>query len=122
MPKRARFEAIPTQVGMYDGRTVRRMERMLRSWGLGVPHPLDQGIIRGRHMEVFRSFGLFNDFDRGAFANITGRLGLIQRAIRTAIDRRRRQAYLLLRRVLPIELARLTVLWEDGFLMGNPVV
>ena len=112
MPKRARFEEIPTQVsiGLWDDRTRRRMDRIFRNWLLhGLPDGRGLGRERGpwdnQYMEVFRSFGLFNNFDRSVFANITDRLGLIQRAIRTAIDRRRRQAYLLLRRVLPIELA-----------------
>ena len=56
-------------------------------------------------VELARSFGLHSEYDRGLFARASGRLVYLQRATRAWIDRRRRQAYILLRRVLPIELA-----------------
>ena len=115
MPKRARFEVIPPRVlaanssATWDDRTRRRVAR-LRNYLLGGFDGIPEGLRRdARHMELIRSFGLYNDLERSVFATVTGRLGLIQHAIRTAIDRRRRQAYLLLRRVLPIELASLTL-------------
>lgn len=53
------------------------------------------------------SFGLDrqNYEDVATFAYFSGRVQYIQRAIRTAIDRRRRQAHLIMRRLLPVELA-----------------
>ena len=50
-------------------------------------------------LDLVRSFGLHNTMDRKIFAVMTGRLQFIQRAIRAALDRRRRQAYQILRRI-----------------------
>ena len=54
---------------------------------------------------LIRMFGLITPDDRSFFANVTGRLQWIQRAMFRAVDRRRRQAYLLLRQLLPEDLA-----------------
>ena len=51
------------------------------------------------------TLGTQTDQDRAYWAYLTGRLAYLQRAFREVLDRRRRQAYLLLRRVLPMELA-----------------
>ena len=116
MPKRARFEVIPFGDYRWDNpRGQRRAERIVRAMeergmflhGINA-HGGNISVHDDVYMELMRTLGLHTSDDRGAFARLTGRLGLIQRAIRTAIDRRRRQAYLLLRRVLPIELASLT--------------
>ena len=56
-------------------------------------------------IELLRTFGLHTTEDIAMFAEFTGRLQFIQRAILAALDRRRRQAYLILRRILPIEIA-----------------
>lgn len=117
MPKRARFEVIPFGDYRWDESVIiagtrlqRRMERIARMFPHGInAHGGNISVHDDVYMELMRTLGLHTSDDRGAFARLTGRLGLIQRAIRTAIDRRRRQAYLLLRRVLPIELASLTL-------------
>jgi hypothetical protein len=119
MPKRSRFEAMPqgylNHARLWDDRTLRRVRQTYHKAAsmIGV----DWGELR---LYMIRSFG-FNDigvpphpeypperlglYDRWAFANLTGRLAYLQRAFREVLDRRRRQAYLLLRRVLPMELA-----------------
>ena len=68
------------------------------------------GVYLGIRLNMIRSFGLYAVDDREVFALLTGRLQYIQRAIRSALDRRRREAYQILRRILPIELAqRITI-------------
>ena len=109
MPKRSRFEAIPTNplsvadMQVASASTARRMWRRATRIVNNAALDNDPGRMR---MDLMRSFGLNNDEDRVDFAVQTGRLQFIQRAIRTALDRRRRQAYLILRRILPIELSR----------------
>ena len=50
-------------------------------------------------------FAWYPGFAREYFASFTGRLTYLQRAFFQVVNRRRRQAYLILRRVLHIELA-----------------
>ena len=57
-------------------------------------------------MTLLRRFGIHTDDDRHYFATLTGRSNSIIRSLRRMLDRRRRQAYLLLRRVLPWELSQ----------------
>ena len=79
----------------------RHMERMLRMRQFIQFRELDE-----LRMELYRTFGIHTFEDTGTFALFSGRLQFIQRAIRAALDRRRRQAYQLLRRILLIELSR----------------
>ena len=46
---------------------------------------------------------------------MTGRSNHIMRALRTMLDRRRRQAYVLLRRVLPVELSQRILVMNSNF-------
>jgi hypothetical protein len=57
-------------------------------------------------LNLMRRVGLPTMQDRHFFARVTGRSNRIIRSAVMMVDRRRRQAYLLLRRVLPIEMAQ----------------
>ena len=57
-------------------------------------------------LSQLRRFGLGSHEDRQYFATMTGRSNHIMRSLRTMVDRRRRQAYVLMRRVLPVDVAR----------------
>ena len=56
-------------------------------------------------MDSVRLYGFVARPDRVAFADFTGRLKWIQQAMRRALLNRIREAYLILRRVLPIDIA-----------------
>ena len=64
----------------------------------------------------YRRVGLVTQFDRQNFATMTGRSNHIMSALRTMVDRRRRQAYQLLRRVLPIEISQRVLMLLTGAL------
>ena len=66
----------------------------------------DNALLNAAFLNSIRRFGLGSAEDRHYFATITGRSNHIMRALRTMVDRRRRQAYLLLRRVLPVEVSQ----------------
>jgi hypothetical protein len=66
-------------------------------------------------LSVLRRFGLNNEYDRQYFATMTGRSNHIMRGLRTMLDRRRRQAYLLLRRVLPVEVSQRILVMNSNF-------
>ena len=66
----------------------------------------DNALLNAAYLNSIRRFGLGSDVDRQYFATMTGRSNHIMRSLRTMVDRRRRQAYLLLRRVLPWELSQ----------------
>jgi len=112
MPKRSRFEAIPDRFSQTDARADRRYDRIVNrammEYPLGWVHY--DGVYFGLWLNIIRSLGLHSVDDRIIFSLLTGRLVYIQRAIRSALDRRRREAYQILRRILPIELAqRITI-------------
>jgi len=56
-------------------------------------------------MAILDRFGLYTGDDVRSFATLTGRADGIFRAIRNYLLKRRREAYLTLRRVLPMEVA-----------------
>lgn len=112
MPKRSRFEAMPqgdwANVVQVSDRTTRRIQRDYE-YGRNLLHAgfrMDTALDL-LQLRMIRSFGFVDTVpgQRQLFASYTGRLAYLQRAFREVLDRRRRQAYLLLRRVLPIELA-----------------
>jgi len=66
-------------------------------------------------LTLLRRFGIHTDVDRHYFATMTGRSNSIIRSLRSMLDRRRRQAYLLLRRVLPIEVSQRILVMNSNF-------
>jgi hypothetical protein len=102
---------IPTQMTPRSARTERALRRVVHQFNQLLPGVQmsdfrysateNAGILSG-----LRRLGLVTQFDRQNFATMTGRSNSIIRSLRTMVDRRRRQAYLLLRRVLPVDLAR----------------
>jgi hypothetical protein len=91
-----------------DARTERALRRIVHS----LPRIVVMSEFRYSATEnagilsVLRRFGLNGEFDRQIFATMTGRSNHIMTALLTMVDRRRRQAYLLLRRVLPVEVSQ----------------
>ena len=75
----------------------------------------DDALINAGTLSLLRRFGLNNEYDRQYFATMTGRSNHIMRSLRTMVDRRRRQAYLLLRRVLPIEVSQRILVMNSNF-------
>jgi hypothetical protein len=63
----------------------------------------------------YRRVGLVTQFDMQNFATMTGRSNSIIRSLRSMLDRRRRQAYLLLRRVLPVEVSQRILVMNSNF-------
>lgn len=117
MPKRnrSRFEAIPQMYNPgYNPDDDRTNRRVARNWRFGYNLIVDgfsfQTAYELFELHMIRAFGFVDSSQRAIFAAYTGRLAYLQRAFREVIDRRRRQAYLLLRRVLPMELAGPVVL------------
>ena len=104
MPKRSRFEPVPSQ--FFDAHS-QRLNRhiILIVASRFTNHALGRLDRRGVRLDFLRTFGLHTFDDSALFATVTGRLQFLQRAFRAFVDRRRRQAYLILRRVLPRELA-----------------
>ena len=76
----------------------------------------DDALINAGTLSLLRRFGLNNEYDRQYFATMTGRSNHIMRGLRTMVDRRRRQAYQLLRRVLPIEISQRVLMLLTGAL------
>ena len=66
----------------------------------------NDALLNAGTLSLLRRFGLNNEYDRQNFATLTGRSNHIMRSLRTMVDRRRRQAYVLMRRVLPVDVAR----------------
>jgi len=101
---------IPDIVGRPDARSARAFERTQRAWlqywnpNITLFH--DSALFNAAYLNSIRRFGLGSHEDRQYFATMTGRSNHIMRALRTMVDRRRRQAYLLLRRVLPVEVSQ----------------
>ena len=93
-----------------DARSARAFERTQRAWlqawnpNITVFH--DNALLNAAYLNSIRRFGLGSDVDRQYFATMTGRSNHIMRSLRTMVDRRRRQAYVLMRRVLPVDVAR----------------
>ena len=109
MRKRSRFESLPATVQIQGNGS--GFERVFRHARIIQKRAISQGEFTPTYdlstkLNFVRTFGLHNYEDSAFFAVITGRLAFLQRAFRVFLDRRRRQAYLLLRRVLPIELTR----------------
>jgi len=76
----------------------------------------NDALLNAAFLNQLRRFGLGSAQDRHAFATMTGRSNHIMRSLRTMVDRRRRQAYLLLRRVLPIEISQRILMLLTGAL------
>ena len=66
----------------------------------------NDALLNAAALNQLRRFGLGSAQDRQYFATMTGRSNHIMRSLRTMVDRRRRQAYVLMRRVLPVDVAR----------------
>ena len=110
MPKR-KFEIIPTHPGLVPNARTERAVRRTMSQLLPYRNTLqgafyDDALINAGTLSLLRRFGLNNEYDRQNFATLTGRSNHIMRSLRTMVDRRRRQAYVLMRRVLPVDVAR----------------
>jgi len=116
--KRPRFEVIPPPLLDVSAmsrpaffRAARRFNRITMRYELGSA----VGNIN-YSVDLIRSFGFTKYLTsemypvRAFYAFATGRLQYIQRAFLAALNRRRRQAYLLLRRALPVELVRMVQL------------
>ena len=103
-----------------DARSARAFERTQRAWlqawnpNITVFH--DSALFNAAYLNSIRRFGLGSDVDRQYFATMTGRSNSIIRSLRSMLDRRRRQAYLLLRRVLPIEVSQRILMLLTGAL------
>lgn len=126
MPKR-KFESIPPLVDNYgphaDARTVRAFRRQDNALSVLI-HPnmsfFHQEAFRDIGvMTLFRRFGLHTDGDRHHFATLTGRSNSIIRSLRSMLDRRRRQAYILLRRVLPVEVSQRILMMANNYHIGR---
>ena len=76
----------------------------------------NDALLNAAFLNQLRRFGLGSAQDRQYFATMTGRSNHIMRSLRTMVDRRRRQAYLLLRRVLPIEISQRILMLLTGAL------
>ena len=98
-----------------DARSARAFERTQRAWlqafnpNITVFH--GSALFNAAYLNSIRRFGLGSHEDRQYFATMTGRSNHIMRSLRTMVDRRRRQAYLLLRRVLSIELSQVILMF-----------
>ena len=79
----------------------------------------DDALINAGTLSLLRRFGLNNEYDRQYFATMTGRSNSIIRSLRSMLDRRRRQAYLLLRRVLPIEVSQRILIMNSNSSVTN---
>ena len=102
-----------------DARSARAFERTQRAWlqafnpNITVFH--GSALFNAAYLNSIRRFGLGSDVDRQYFATMTGRSNSIIRSLRSMLDRRRRQAYLLLRRVLPIEVSQRILVMNSNF-------
>ena len=110
MPKR-KFEMIPTHPGLVPNARTERAVRRTLSQLLPYRNTLqgafyNDALLNAGTLSLLRRFGLNNQYDRQNFATLTGRSNHIMRGLRTMVDRRRRQAYVLMRRVLPVDVAR----------------
>jgi hypothetical protein len=110
MPKR-KFEIIPTHPGLVPNARTERAVRRTMSQLFPYRNTLqgafyNDALLNAGTLSLLRRFGLNNEYDRQNFATLTGRSNHIMRSLRTMVDRRRRQAYLLLRRVLPVEVSQ----------------
>ena len=110
MPKR-KFEIIPTHPGLVPNARTERAVRRTLSQLLPYRNTLqgafyNDALLNAGTLSLLRRFGLNNEYDRQNFATLTGRSNHIMRSLRTMVDRRRRQAYVLMRRVLPVDVAR----------------
>ena len=102
---------IPTHPGLVPNARTERAVRRTMSQLLPYRNTLqgafyDDALINAGTLSLLRRFGLNNEYDRQYFATMTGRSNHIMRSLRTMVDRRRRQAYVLMRRVLPVDVAR----------------
>jgi hypothetical protein len=127
MPKR-KFEMIPTGYAnpglVADARTIRAFRRQYNALRVLVTYPnmsfFHQEAFRDiGAMTLMRRFGIHTDDDRQYFATMTGRSNSIIRSLRSMLDRRRRQAYLLLRRVLPIEVSQRILIMNSNSSVTN---
>ena len=125
MPKR-KFEMIPDVSFLPDARSARAFVRTQREWiqywnpNITLFH--DNALLNAAYLNSIRRFGLGSDVDRQYFATMTGRSNHIMRSLRTMVDRRRRQAYLLLRRVLPVEVSQRILMMNSNSRVTNLLV
>jgi len=111
---------IPDQVGRPDdARSSRAWVRNQSAW-LQYRNPNitlfhDNALLNAAFLNTIRRFGLGGARERHYFATMTGRSNSIIRSLRSMLDRRRRQAYLLLRRVLPIEVSQRILVMNSNF-------
>ena len=122
MPKR-KFEIIPTQMTPGSARTNRAIQRvvhqLLPMWRVSMSPFRYDATQNAAFLSGYRRVGLVTQFDRQNFATMTGRSNHIMRALRTMVDRRRRQAYLLLRRVLPVEVSQRILMMNSNSRVTN---
>ena len=90
---------------------VRTQREWIQYWNPNITLFHDNALLNAAYLNSIRRFGLGSDVDRQYFATMTGRSNHIMRSLRTMVDRRRRQAYLLLRRVLSIELSQVILMF-----------
>ena len=112
---------IPTQPGLVPNARTERAVRRTMSQLLPYRNTIqgafyNDALLNAGTLNLWRRFGLYNEYDRQNFATMTGRSNHIMSALRTMVDRRRRQAYLLLRRVLPIEISQRVLMLLTGAL------
>ena len=115
---------IPTHPGLVPNARTARAVRRTMSQLLPYRNTLqgafyDDALINAGTLSLLRRFGLNNEYDRQYFATMTGRSNHIMRALRTMLDRRRRQAYVLLRRVLPVELSQRILIMNSNSRVTN---
>ncbi len=72
-----------------------------QAWNPNITVFHDNALLNAGYLNSIRRFGLGSDVDRQYFATMTGRSNHIMRSLLPMVDRRRRQAYVLMRRVLP---------------------
>ena len=101
---------IPTQMTPRSARTERALQRVVHQllpiWHVQMSPFRYDATQNAAFLSGYRRVGLVTQFDRQNFATMTGRSNHIMSALRTMVDRRRRQAYVLMRRVLPVDVAR----------------
>ena len=90
---------------------VRTQREWIQYWNPNITLFHDNALLNAAYLNSIRRFGLGSAQDRQYFATMTGRSNHIMRSLRTMVDRRRRQAYLLLRRVLSIELSQVILMF-----------
>ena len=115
---------IPTHPGLVPNARTERAVRRTMSQLLPYRNTLqgafyNDALLNAGTLSLLRRFGLNNEYDRQYFATMTGRSNSIIRSLRSMLDRRRRQAYLLLRRVLPVEVSQRILIMNSNSSVTN---